>query len=228
MEILSKTPTTQVTVRQEVEKDWLEEWKKGYEPFEICPGVDIVPRWRASEATANAILLEPGMAFGTGTHETTQLTAKELAHVIAEYQPRSILDVGTGTGILAMIAYRLQVPTIEALDSDVDAQRVVRENIALNDMNTIRLLDVPLHEVESRYDCVVANIVDHVLLQLRTDLLKALSPQGVLVLGGLLLDHLVDWKKAFHLPQGMMWVREIQGKEWATLVAAPEPTPRGG
>jgi ribosomal protein L11 methyltransferase len=220
-EILARAPGSQVLVRSEADKDWLEEWKKGYESFEICPGIDIVPRWKSAEGKPRAILMEPGMAFGTGTHETTQLTAVELSQVIAQVRPQSLLDVGTGTGILAMIAARLDVPKIEALDADADACRVVRENLAFNKMDWIGVLDEPLHEVKGAYDCVVANIVDHVLLQLREDLFRVLSPKGVLVLGGVLIENLDDWKRDFHLPQPWVWVREVRGKEWAAFVAAP-------
>lgn len=217
-----KAPQAQVLVRSEEDKDWLEEWKKGYEPFEICKGLHIVPRWRPVPPEAErVILLEPGMAFGTGTHETTQLAAQILAERIQAQQPcRSLLDVGSGTGILAMLASRFAVPVITAVDIEEEARRVARENLAMNQITNVEVLDVNVEEVTGSFDIVVANIVDHVLLRIQSELTARLHDKSELIVCGILKENLAEFKACFELPAGFAWHTERQGQEWVALAAS--------
>ena len=217
-----KAPDAQVLVRAEEDKDWLEEWKKGYEPFEICRGLHIVPRWRPIPPEADkVILLEPGMAFGTGTHETTRLASQLLAERIAVHAPTSILDVGTGTGILAMLASKFGVPQIVAVDIEQEARRVAKENLVLNQVTNVQVLDVNVEKVSGLFDIVVANIVDHVLLKIQSDLVSRLKPRGELIVCGVLRENLSEFKQGFRLPDGYEWRVERQGPEWVALAAGP-------
>ncbi len=212
-ELLAKSNQASVVITSEDEKDWIEEWKKGYEPFEIVKDIFIVPRWReAPENAEKIILLEPGMAFGTGTHETTQLTAQ----LIPRISDQTALDVGTGTGILAMICERLGYKNIVAIDSDQEAVRVARENIAINSTEQITVPELSLKQVQGQFDVVIANIVDHVLIKIVDDLFERLNPKGYVVLGGIMIEHLDDVLKA--LPQSNLKVEQRIGKEWCSLL----------
>lgn len=172
----------------EENRDWLAEWKKGFQPFRLAGETWVVPSWCEPPVEAKKIIrIDPGMAFGTGTHETTRLAAGFLADYA---RGATLLDVGTGTGILAMQAELLGFGRVTGNDVDAEARRVARENLALNETRHIEIVDVGLSQIAqgeaAQYDWVVANIIDGVLVKLQNDLKKCVKPQGHLLLTGIL------------------------------------------
>ena len=199
-ELRQRFPEAVASVHIEPTQDWMENWKKGFEPFLFVDPFWIVPSWREVPPQAKQVLwVDPGMAFGTGTHETTRLAASLIvqawpkvrdaaASPNAEGGALSVLDVGTGTGILALVAARLGAGRVVAVDNDAEARRVARENVALNLANLVEIPEADISEIEERFDLVVANIIDGVLLNLKDDLLARLKPGGTLVLSGILTE----------------------------------------
>jgi ribosomal protein L11 methyltransferase len=187
--LCEKFKNVEVTVTHEEDRDWLAEWKKGFHPFRIYGRYWIVPSWMKPPVDAEQpLIIDPGMAFGTGTHATTQLCAKMIVNEISKHGFASAIDVGTGTGILAMIARYEGAKKVVAIDNDSEALRVARENLALNKIHDIEVSNQSLAQIEGSFDIVVANIIDGVLLKLKPDLLRLLKPGGRLVLGGILLE----------------------------------------
>lgn len=177
---------------EEVHKDWLEELKKGFKPFRLVGPFWVVPSWIESPPEAEKpLLVDPGMAFGTGTHATTQMAAS-LIHKTFNKVPTqishkwSVLDVGTGTAILSMLSKLSGALEVIGLDIDPEARRVARENVLRNQVSEIKIPDLLLEEVKDTFDLVVANIIDGVLLTLKNDLLRVTKPGGSLIITGIL------------------------------------------
>lgn len=203
---------------EEQDKDWLEEWKKGFVPFKLIGNYWVVPSWHEKPAEADVgILIDPGMAFGTGTHATTKMAAyfvQKLSSQFKDLTDKSLLDVGTGTAILAMLASHEGVKRILGLEIDPEARRVARENIVLNKLNNIEISDKPLEETGEKFDFVVANIIDGVLIQLKDALLRTLKPGGHIFLTGILTERDNHFFTHFIEKSNLKVVRRIEKDEW--------------
>jgi ribosomal protein L11 methyltransferase len=168
---------------------WRDEWKTHFEPFLVCPSVVVRPPWRAYQPGPGerVIVLEPGRAFGTGLHETTSLVARALAERSDSVRGSTVLDVGCGSGILALIALELGAGTAWAIDVDPDAVAVACENAARNARAPeLRADTTPLEDVVGRFGVVLANIEAKTLVQIAPALSSRVSPGGWVVLSGIL------------------------------------------
>src|SRR5574341_121348 len=204
-----------VSVRQVADQDWLAEWKKLWQPVEVGRFV-IAPPWSDSPVAGDHILIRinPGMAFGTGTHETTRLCLKAIEKYFAG---GSLLDVGTGTGILAIAAAKLATNAqIVACDTDADAIEIARENAQLNNVeNKIDFRVGNVDEGMASADLVCANLTALVIVELLPSLLNVTC--GRLVLSGI-LDSQFELVHA-RLVELAATVNEImQDDEWLALV----------
>lgn len=203
-------------VREVVDQDWLGEWKKNWQPVEVGERFIIAPPWSEIPDAHGRIVIriEPGMAFGTGTHETTRLC---LVAIEKYFAGGSFLDVGTGTGILAIAAAKLGSAQIEACDTDAEAVGIARENARLNgvaEQITFRVGTV--EETTASADLVCANLTADVILGALPALLSATC--GCLVLSGI-LDSQADAVHARLLECGMSGPCEtVQDGEWVAIV----------
>jgi len=209
-------------IREVPDRDWLAEWKKDWQPVEVGrfiiapPWIESEPGAVATECSADRIVIriEPGMAFGTGTHETTRLCLK----AIEKYsRGGSFLDVGTGTGILAMAAAKMFPDArIEALDTDRDAVEIARENARLNGVaDRITFHVGTVSEQTSSADLVCANLTAPVIVELLPLLLGATC--GRLVLSGILAEQF-DMVQARLLELGVDDFENESDGEWVALV----------
>ena len=173
-----------IATRVVEETDWLAEWKRYWKPTEIGKFV-IAPPWEnVSETDKIVIRIEPNMAFGTGTHETTQLCLKAIGE---NYRPgQTVLDVGTGTGILAIAAAKLGAETIFACDTDLDSVKIARENAVANGVDRIEFADGPLADDAPVYDLVLANLTIDVIVPILPLLLA--KSRHTLLLSGILVE----------------------------------------
>jgi ribosomal protein L11 methyltransferase len=173
-----------ISIRELADQDWLGEWKKSWQPVAVGARFIIAPPWSEIEDAEGRFIIriEPGMAFGTGTHETTRLC---LAAIEKHFDGESFLDVGTGTGILAIAAAKL-FPTarIEARDTDADAVNIARENARLNGVSIAFEVGTIDESSTASADCVCANLSLDTILPLLPSLLGASC--GRLILSGLL------------------------------------------
>ena len=204
---------------EEETKDWLSEWKKGFNPFKLVGPVWVVPSWIEKPADVEIeIKIDPGMAFGTGTHATTKM-ASYFIHKLAienkDLVPHwTVLDVGTGTAILAVLAEKMKYGYITGIEIDAEARRKARENCELNKTHNVDVSELQLDEIKDQYDVVVANIIDGVLIRLQKDLLRVLKPNGHLFLTGILQerDNLFFEKMIENNP--LKVIKRIEKDEW--------------
>ncbi len=201
------------------DKDWAGQWKKSYKPIRITPSLVVKPTWRdmAPDPDDIVIELDPGMAFGTGTHFTTQSCLTLLEKYIK--QGCSVLDVGTGAGILAIAAAKLGASNVLALDIDDVAITVAKQNIEQNDVED--RVDAkngsPDNMVLGRYDIIVMNIVAEVIVNLIPCLSKTLKEQGLLIVAGIIPDRIGMIEEAF-IKEGMAVVETLRDENWITFV----------
>ena len=203
---------------------WRDEWKKYFVPFRLTDRITIRPPWQAytpTQASELVLELEPGRAFGTGLHPTTALVARALESLAAEVfartdRPSTMLDVGTGSGILALIALLLGAARTRAIDTDPDAVALTIENARRNGLADRLDADVtPVGSLTETYDLVAANIEATVLIDLAAALTSRARPGGYLVLSGILNERAADVRAAFahlHLASS-----SAEG-EWTALV----------
>lgn len=202
------------------DRSWETAWMKYFQPTQISRRVAVGPPWDAPQAPAEgvAITIEPGMAFGTGTHETTRLCARFLDELLEERPAQTLLDVGCGSAILSMIAAGLGVGRVVGIDIDKTSIEVAGENIAKNGFSEeeICLSTRPLGQISESFDVVVANILAHILLDLRSGLHDAVAPGGELLLSGIPVEELDKVRAAFVVDD----FREVSFKvdgEWTAL-----------
>lgn len=217
--LASQPGTVQMdTVR---DTDWATEWEKYYHPVRVSRHLTVVPKWenyQASYPDESVIVLDPGLAFGTGTHPTTQLMLQALEIVMQGGE--RVIDVGTGSGVLAIAASLLGAHEVLGTDVDEVAVRSAKGNVALNPtVGPIRiqvsdlLADVP----EQRADLVVANMLAEVLLPLIPQTERVLAPGGWFLLSGIYLDKVADVKAALQAA-GYKLVEQLQMGDWYGLI----------
>jgi ribosomal protein L11 methyltransferase len=181
---LPSSSVRDMDVREVEERDWLEEWKKNWQPVEVGRFI-IAPPWSRIDDTHDrcVIRIEPGMAFGTGTHETTRLC---LAAMQSYYEGGTFLDVGTGTGILAIAAAACAPGAqVQACDTDADAIEIARENAVANGVeDRISFRVGSIDESTSSADFICANLTAEVVVSLLPTLVGLCC--GRLVLSGIL------------------------------------------
>jgi ribosomal protein L11 methyltransferase len=181
---------------------WRDAWKEHFRPFAITDSIVIRPPWQAyaDKPDEQVLVLEPGRAFGTGLHETTSLVARALERRRGELGGATVLDVGCGSGILALIALTLGAARARATDVDPDAVEVTRENATRNGVDERVVADTsPVETIVERFPVVVANIEARVLIPMAAALGGRVAPGGLLVLSGILAPQADDVRAALVL-----------------------------
>ena len=210
---------TQLTTQQLAEEDWADNWKKYFEPARVTHDLTIVPSWTDYEATIGEkiIKLDPGMAFGTGTHPTTKMSLFVLEQILRGGE--TVLDVGTGSGVLSIASSLLGAKDIYAYDLDEVAVRVAQENIELNpDMENIHVASGDLlRGVEIEADVIVANILADILVNLTDDAYRLLKDEGYLIMSGIISEKWNLVRESAEAAGFLLETHMIQG-EWNACV----------
>ena len=202
------------------EEDWANSWKAYYKPIRIGRRMVIVPAWEIYEEQEDDIVvrMDPGMAFGTGTHETTKLVIQLLEKYTK--QGCRMLDVGCGSGILAICAAKLGAGLCRAYDIDPVAVRVARENIEASGLDNVscNVSDL-LRQVEPEmegYDLITANIVADIIIRMSPDIGRYMKDDGVLLTSGIIAERSADVKEALSV-RGLRVVEEIEENGWCAI-----------
>ena len=198
--------------------EWKENWKKFFKPTRVSERFVVRPPWEAHDAplpTDIEIVIEPGMAFGTGTHETTRLCLRALDQMMRP--GLTVLDVGTGSGVLSVAAAKLGASRIVAIDVEADSLAATLENAERNGVAAVIAASLtPLEDVPGRFELVVANILATVLVEVSETLVPRLAPGGVLLLSGI-LDVDAGAVTAEYLRRGLEFMEQTQDRDWVAL-----------
>jgi ribosomal protein L11 methyltransferase len=218
----AKKKTKGSRLEELVGDEWRDAWKEHFKPFRLCEGVWVRPPWEEHAPQKNkrsnekVLVLEPGRAFGTGLHETTRLVAESISMLKRALASTSVLDVGTGSGILALVALALGAKDAIGIDSDPDVIDVATENAARNGMQKkVTFSATPLAKVKGTFGLVLANIEADVLIAMHKQLRAHLAFGGRLVLSGILATRESDVRATFGKP-----ITRASLGEWVALVYA--------
>lgn len=201
------------------EKNWNEEWEKSINVIKVTDRIVIKPTFRDYEAGKNEIVItiDPKMSFGTGEHQTTKLMIQLIEKYVKENY--KVLDVGSGTAVLAIAALKLGAASAVAIDNDEWCLENANENVALNSVkDQIKVLHGEITDVtENKFDMVLANIQKNVLMNISSELKSKLNKKGILILSGLLTSDEEDIVKHYNT-SGFSVVEILTMDEWIGIV----------
>ncbi|MBW1864055.1 MAG: 50S ribosomal protein L11 methyltransferase [Deltaproteobacteria bacterium] len=208
--------------RQMDEEDWAESWKAFFWPQRITSRITVKPTWRDYNAESDEIVLEidPGMAFGTGTHPTTALCISLIERYLSAGS--TFLDIGTGSGILMVAAARLGAARLVGIDNDEIALSIAEKNLQLNHISQqcFKLKAGNLADgIDGRFDIIVANILSGVILKLLGTIGQHMSPKSVLICSGIYKDNCEDVLKKMR-QQGLKILEERHEDSWVAIACS--------
>lgn len=209
-----------VTINVLDDNDWAESWKKYYKPIRIGKNIVIKPSWEDYKLVEDDIIIEldPGMAFGTGTHETTMMCTEALEQFVKSGD--MVYDIGCGSGILSIVAAKLGASKVVGVDLDELCVKVSNKNIILNNVEDIieiksgNLLAV----VEGKANIIVSNIIAEVIAKMTKDLKGYLSNNGIFITSGIILEKIELVENAL-LENGFEIIDIVKKNEWACIIA---------
>jgi ribosomal protein L11 methyltransferase len=202
---------------------WVEQWKRFYRPFKVGQRLVIRPPWEAYTPTAEEIvlILNPGQAFGTGLHATTQLCVKALEALSAARQGARLLDVGCGSGILSLAAVLFGFGSAFGVDVDRQAVWLARANARLNQLSErVAFAAGSLEVVRDRFEVVVVNILLEPILAMLKPLHRVVAPGGTVILSGILTAELPQLRRGL-TRHGWRLVQQLAQQEWAAVICEP-------
>ena len=200
--------------------DWQESWKRHFKALDIGERLLIKPSWnkRKPKKSQQLIVLDPGLSFGTGQHATTRFCLEEIERLQSKSESPSLLDIGTGSGILAIAAVKLGFSPVKAFDFDPDSVQVTRENARDNNvLDRIQITKSDLTKLKpvtrQRYDFVCANLTHDLLKSCAPTIVNRVKSGGNLLLAGILNEQFPAVKKCFNA-LGFRQIRTQEEKEW--------------
>ncbi len=201
--------------------DWTSSWRRFFKPKRIGERLLVRPSWESGDLRPGdaVIELDPGLAFGTGGHGTTSMILARIERLSMDPGlPARILDVGTGSGILAIAAVKLGAGSVLATDNDPEAVRVARENVSKNglDESRIAVSDTDVSAIAETFPLVLANILSSILLEMKDHLRRLTAPGGRLILSGLLDTEEKEIMEAF-TPLGFRLEEVRHWEEWIAM-----------
>ncbi len=203
------------------DRDWNENWKKNFSPIDVGDNLTIVPSWIEKKTDRIALIIDPGMVFGTGYHETTRTCLSLIEKYAGRTAKRSFLDVGTGTGVLAIGAAKLGFGNVVAVDTDPMAVDACIKNAKLNSLNNMSVLEGDITAVQGSFDFITANLLSEILIGIASELALRLNPGGIAVLSGMLPGQDADVMRAFER-EGLSLRARIDTGSWVTLMVSQD------
>jgi ribosomal protein L11 methyltransferase len=218
--LAAQEPGVVLEVESLADQDWSAVWKQHFHPLELAPGLWVAPPWEPDPPGPGlVVLIDPGQAFGTGHHASTALCLRRLARLARQGRLAGpVLDVGCGTGILALAALRLGAGRAVAVDSDPLAVAACRANARLNRLaDGLEAGQTPLARLPGAYPLVLANLSARVLRELAPELAARVAPGGELVASGLLAGQAERVRAALE-ERGLALVERASLGQWCSLV----------
>jgi len=212
-----------VTFREIDDEEWAHSWKEYWHPQKISEKIVICPSWEEFSPQENEIVinLDPGSAFGTGTHPTTRLCVQALEDIITDknFNKIDIADIGTGSGILAIAALKLGANSAVGVDNDEAVISVAQENAEKNNLtDKCNFYKGVASDVHGEYEIVLANILAHILIEDMANLAKLVKKDGKLILSGIILQKSQEVQESA-IGHGLKIVQILQEENWVAIVA---------
>ena len=207
-----------------LEEDWNKKWKAFYKPLRLTNRITVKPTWEPYTPEANEMVIEidPGMAFGTGLHDSTQLALQLIERSFSELssaQLQKTLDVGTGTGILGMACALLGAQEVLAIDNDPDAVAAALDNVDYNNLSHLMTVSTKdITETTGPFDLIAANITQDVITEMAPRLYSLLAPHGRLVLAGILKGEQAEAITDLFHSSGLTLLHSPDQKEWQAFL----------
>lgn len=225
----SENITYEVEIKHVDEEDYANSWKQYYKPIKIGNRIVVVPEWEPYEKADGEITvtLNPGMAFGTGTHETTSMCIEALQDIV--FEGDEVLDIGCGSGILSVTALLCGANRADATDIDRNAVNVAYENAELNGVkdrlhateDNILSVESPIRTAGKKYNVVIANIVADVIIETCGFVKTLIKPYGCFVASGIISERLDDVVKAMN-DNGLCVAAIHEKRGWNCIIANPD------
>jgi len=215
------------------EKDWNETWKKEFKSVDAGERFTVIPPWEKKRNDRINLIIDPAMAFGTGHHETTRSCLALMEKYAQKAALDRFLDLGTGTGILAIAARKLGYRHVVGIDTDILAVDAARENIVINQVPDVAIRQGSTSELHETFDVIAANLISGVLVLIAPALFELLNPAGIAILSGILIgqeDEVIEAMKQ----AGLIFREKYSDGKWVSLVverdrnvqaASPSPAP---
>lgn len=198
-----------------VEQNWNADWESDFEPIEVTEDCYVRAPFHPSRNLPYEIVIEPKMSFGTGHHETTWLVLRQMLNI--DFEGKSVLDMGTGTGVLAILASKLDAKDVLAIDVDEWAYKNAIENTTLNDAVNITVEKGGFERIKQHtFHVILANINKNVLLQHMSILSNCLEPSGILILSGFFEKDIADLRSSAE-KNGLVEKTRATKNDWAVL-----------
>jgi ribosomal protein L11 methyltransferase len=219
-EIFPQARSAELSISKIKAQDWGRNWQRFFHPERVTRKLSIWPAWEPLPASINGhvIRIDPGPAFGTGRHATTRMCLEAMEKIVPA-ESWTLLDVGTGSGILAMYGVMLGARGIVAIDTDPEALRWAKQNIELNGLTgSIELSSIPIEKIEASFSVLVANLILGEILDIFPNFPRLLVPGGLLILSGILEDQVEEVKRALD-SYGLCEHEILLQEEWACVTA---------
>ena len=208
-----------VTAQKTYQEDWANNWKKYYKPLRIAEDIVIKPLWEEYQKKKGDIMIniDPGMAFGTGSHETTRMCIQSLKKYVKK--DSRVFDIGTGSGILSIVASKLGAKEIFGVDIDPVAVDAARKNVAYNDIDNVTILQGDMTDVLcGKADIIVSNIIAEAIIELTKNLKQFMNPDGIFICSGIIKERKKDVLDK--LKERGFIVKEIhEDGEWVCIIS---------
>ena len=197
--------------------DWASKWKRGWKPGRLTKLLDVVPLWHRDTYKVvkgrDYILMDTLLSFGTGLHETTRIVSQFIEDYRSEIG--SLLDIGTGTGVLALVALKHKAKKVLAIDIGELSVEAAKKNSKLNKLPfKVICQDIASFKHDDTYDFVAANLVTHDLVKFRRQIVRFVKPNGLLAVSGISLDNWDKFEAGFKTASLVM-IKVNKGKQWA-------------
>ncbi len=201
-----------------INDDWKQKWKESFEKIKITDNILIKPSWDKNIYDEKIqVKIDPGMAFGTGTHETTSLCIKMIEKYLAKDD--KVLDIGCGSGILSVVSSKIGAKEIVAIDIDEEAIKASKENFIMNEVENIKVFQGNLCDIyNGKTNILVANILSEILIKLIKDFVKVMDEETIFISSGIIKDKFELIEKTY-IANGLKIIDEKIDGDWVVIVA---------
>ncbi|HSW62304.1 MAG TPA: 50S ribosomal protein L11 methyltransferase [Dissulfurispiraceae bacterium] len=199
------------------ERDWNETWKKKFQPIDVGDTLTVIPPWETAPEGRIPIIIDPGMAFGTGHHETTRFCLAAIEMLSGRTPQGRFCDIGTGTGILAIAARKLGFADATGVDIDPLAVDAARRNVRLNELDNVMIYEGSVEKTSGPFDLIAANLLSEILKALAPEIVVRMKPESLALLSGIMIGQEDEIIEVFSALGATVEEKLIDGR-WISLV----------